>query len=380
MKTLAYTLTFLTPAFLGGAEQSGRWRTPPVKALLRQWWRVAYAADHGFKVDVDTMRREEGLLFGNAWLENEFRKSQVRIRLNRWDEGGLERDQWSADVSITHPEVKNREGKLVPVGSALYMGYGPLTYDNYRRATSLKANAAIQVEAEAKLSLAVPEEHAPRIQRALWLLDRYGTLGGRSRNGWGSFSLYPLPLGEGWGEGMTPPVRPWRDCLDRDWPHAVGKDDKGPLVWQTAKAYDDWKALMRELAIIKIGLRTQFVFPSVAPPHPQPLERHWLSYPITRHTTQAFDRNARLPNTLRFKVRRTSDSKLVGVIFHAPCKPPSDFRPVPTAIQRTWETVHQLLDELTMTSVRTYSMVTDASRRAQLKPNLDKVVLERISE
>jgi CRISPR-associated protein Cmr1 len=33
MKTLAYTLTFLTPAFLGGAEQSGRWRTPPVNNL-----------------------------------------------------------------------------------------------------------------------------------------------------------------------------------------------------------------------------------------------------------------------------------------------------------------------------------------------------------
>jgi hypothetical protein len=43
MKRLAYILTFLTPAFLGAAEQSGRWRTPPVKALLRQWWRVVWA-------------------------------------------------------------------------------------------------------------------------------------------------------------------------------------------------------------------------------------------------------------------------------------------------------------------------------------------------
>ncbi len=38
-----YTVRFLTPAFLGDAEQNGRWRTPPFKAQLRQWWRVAYA-------------------------------------------------------------------------------------------------------------------------------------------------------------------------------------------------------------------------------------------------------------------------------------------------------------------------------------------------
>ncbi len=33
MRTLAYTITFVTPAFLGNAEQAGRWRTPPVTYL-----------------------------------------------------------------------------------------------------------------------------------------------------------------------------------------------------------------------------------------------------------------------------------------------------------------------------------------------------------
>lgn len=71
MKKLEYTVRFTTPAFLGNAEQSGRWRTPPIKALLRQWWRVAYAADKNFTVRVDEMRHEEGLLFGHAWLEDD---------------------------------------------------------------------------------------------------------------------------------------------------------------------------------------------------------------------------------------------------------------------------------------------------------------------
>jgi CRISPR-associated protein Cmr1 len=181
MKTVQYTVTFQTPAFLGDAQQNGRWRTTPFKAQLRQWWRVAYAAKHGFRVSVADMRREEGLLFGNAWLENDFRKSLVRLRLDRWDEGKLEKASWSNDATVRHPEVKNRQGALIPIGSALYQGYGPLVFDNQRRTTALKANAAIQAGESATLSLAYPEESATLIEQALWLMHRYGAVGGRSR-------------------------------------------------------------------------------------------------------------------------------------------------------------------------------------------------------
>ncbi|MCX7673545.1 MAG: hypothetical protein N2Z63_08105, partial [Thiobacillaceae bacterium] len=94
MKTLEYTVRFNTPAFLGNAEQQGQWRTPPFKAQLRQWWRVAYAADHGFRITVADMRCEEGLLFGNAWLDKAFCKSLVQLRLDRWDTGKLSKKVW----------------------------------------------------------------------------------------------------------------------------------------------------------------------------------------------------------------------------------------------------------------------------------------------
>ncbi len=45
MQKLTYEVRFTTPAFLGNAEQKGQWRTPPFKALLRQWWRVAYGEE-----------------------------------------------------------------------------------------------------------------------------------------------------------------------------------------------------------------------------------------------------------------------------------------------------------------------------------------------
>lgn len=326
MRLFNYTIRFHTPAFLGNAEQSGQWRTPPFKAQLRQWWRAVYAAEKKFAVDVAKMRHEEGLLFGNAWLEDEFCKSRIRLRLDHWNTGKL--TAWQPCDRVKHPEVPQS------IGSDLYLGFGPII------GADLRANAAIQYGEFATLSLAVPDPYAPRIERALGLMDRYGTVGGRSRNGWGSFHL--MPQDQTPALNNEPIVRPWQEALALDWPHAIGKDGQ-PLIWQTA-LHADWKALMKTLAIVKIGLRTQFIFPNEQPDG-EIHDRHWLSYPVTRHKVAVWDKqNLRLPNSLRFKVRPTAEGKLVGVIFHVPCKPPAAFGHDPQTLEAVWKHVHAFLD------------------------------------
>lgn len=339
MKVLSYTLRFNTPAFLGNAEQNGQWRTPPFKAQLRQWWRVAYAATHGFPEDTSAMRHAEGELFGNAWLKDgdghngksDFSKSRVRIRLSTWDEGSL-RSWPDPDPMVDHPEVSSGR----PVGSQLYLGYGPLVF---KKGTALKANAAIQSGEAAILRMATPDQDAALVEAALRMMDRYGSVGGRSRNGWGSYSLESV-------EGTAPltgdiPQRQWHEALGLDWPHALGLDEQGALVWQTP-VHGDWVSLMKELAAIKIQLRRQFPFASGNTSRPE--ERHWLSYPVTHHEVHTW-KQARLPNSLRFKVRPLPEGGLVGVIFHVPCSPPRDFHPDRETLVRVWSRVHSHLDE-----------------------------------
>lgn len=330
MRKSQYTLQFCTPAFLGNAEQSGQWRTPPFKAQLRQWWRVAFAASRQFRINAEELRQEEGRLFGNAWLENSFSKSKVRIRLEHWSDGKLK--AWEGlDNTVIHREVPK------PVGAQLYMGFGPLVF---RSGTALKANAAIQSGETNTFSLAYPQDDASLLEDALVLMDRFGTVGGRSRNGWGSYSL--RPLSDSTSATAVIPVRPWCEALSLDWPHAIGTDAKGPLVWQTRPA-SDWKALMKTLATIKIGLRTHFGFNS-GKNAPRPEDRHWLSYPVTNHSVQSWGNNARLPNSLRFKVRPTANGELVGVIFHMPCLPPASFTPDQQIITAVWQKAHVFLD------------------------------------
>ncbi|MCX8097660.1 MAG: hypothetical protein N3F11_01370, partial [Casimicrobiaceae bacterium] len=47
---------------------------------------------------------------------------------------------------------------------------------------------------------------------------------------------------------------------------------------------------------------------------------------------------------LRFKVRKTNDGRLVGVIFHMPHLPPPAFSPNRAVIEDVWQRVHAFLD------------------------------------
>ena len=343
MQIRQFQIRFNTPAFLGDAVQSGRWRTPPFKAQLRQWWRVAYAAQQKFAVNFREMRDIEGHVFGHAWLEGDrdddnnkvaARKSLLRIRLSRWDEGHLK--SWQPASKVSHQEVGM-------VDSQLYMGYGPVVLPRGSREPALKANAAIQAEEKSQFALALPDDHAILLDQALQLMNLYGTVGGRSRNGWGSYSLQPVNVTE--TMAFMPPSQALEKCLGIDWPHALGADSLGMLIWQTMP-HKDWTGLMRTLAEVKISLRTQpaFTFPH-AQPDGQVHDRHWLSYPITRHDVNDWRRkNLRLPNQLRFKARPTADGQLVGVIFHMPHKPPAEFGSSLKTLERIWQQVHSHLD------------------------------------
>jgi CRISPR-associated protein Cmr1 len=341
MKKLEYTIRFNTPAFLGNADQDGQWRTPPFKALLRQWWRVAYAAEHPGNLSVDRMRKEEGQLFGVASdAGSGSRKSQVRLRLDRWGVG--RQKHWQSLGQVKHPN------KPFPIDSGLYLGYGPVSRPT--RGTTqplLKGNAAIQAGEEATLAIACPDASVPQLEKALALIDRFGTIGGRSRNGWGSFDLSHK---NGDSLAFDPPgqplLRPWTDALCEDWPHAIGSDQRGALVWRSTEATRDWKQVMHRLAVLKIGLRTQFLF-KTGKNTPKPEARHWLSYPVTNHDVAPWKtKNARLPNSLRFKVRADENGNLFAVIFHVPCLPPQDpFQPDRHAIEAVWAQVHAYLDD-----------------------------------
>ncbi len=362
MEPIRCTVRFVTPAFLGGADQSAQWRTPPFKALLRQWWRLVWVAQQAGEKGPDPvgLRRAEADLFGAAADERDSvgsKASRVRMRMD-WRRGNIVLpERWAVSTGkVNHHEVE-RAGKKVD--AALYLGYGPLDFDK-QKGNRLNRPSALPAGEARELTVRVPSDEVGPIKTALCLAHAFGGLGSRSRNGWGSLHFEQGGLtAEELDEFLDPEnrkardwlrafSRPWRDALKSDWCHALGRDDQGLLIWRT-EVMDRWEDVMRRLAEVKIAFRTKL---SAVAPHPFS-ERHILAYPVTNHGLPG-GKDKRLANQILFKVLPLKEGqngpRYVGVIVHLPHGVPAALWAAANRDQRhrlraveekAWSTVHR---------------------------------------
>ena len=365
MRELTYQVSFNTPAFLGNAEQQAQWRTPPFKALLRQWWRIVKAPSVGY--DHKRLLVAENYVFGSALDGKGSSRSKVQLRLSAWDEGAMSALQPMA--RHPHPEVKDRDRKPLDIGTAVYLGFGPVTLQGIRKAIAPAATPLT-------FKVRCPEtEVMSDIKKVMQLVAWFGTVGSRSRNAWGSVRLEGEGiLGiEGLCDSKLAELLSLRtisaalgDRLAGEWPHSMGLCADGrPAVWRVVSGqkvvdgktefvgFDKWEQVLERFAALKIGFRTQFSFNNQGGPHRDVMDRHVLAYPVTNHALANLP-NARLASQIRFKVMANKDGKFFGVIAHVPAAMPSYFfcdkerqqmNPPSIADQvKVWNQVHQFLN------------------------------------
>lgn len=355
----SYTVRFVTPAFLGNAEQQGQWRTPPFKALLRQWWRIVAAKNYDY--DHVKLREAEGWLFGNAWLEpingkSRFCKSRVSLRLDSWGMGGFSSNTWpdgSIDDVVTTRDGKGR------VRADVYMGYGPVMPPSKKEnRPCITIRNAINPTDSKELCLGFEHDLKDDISTTLQLIQWFGSLGSRSRNGWGSVVLEPakenklvlsvLPQLD--DIVLNQICRPWRQCIKEDWPHALGTEAGKPLIWVT-EPKPDWRAVMGCLANIKVEVRHS----AKTIQGPSGIGGiHLLGYPAGgKWEIRKLKKEARLASQLRFKVVRDIEDRLRGMVFHLPCRFPDKLSTdlegeqkawIEENEQKIWENIHRHLN------------------------------------
>lgn len=326
--TLDYTVRFLTPAFLGNAEQTAQWRTPPFKALLRQWWRVAYAQERQFNVDIAAMRREEGALFGNAWLSHreagrtvhDHSKSQIRLRLTTGE------DQRSLAWS------QGSQSGVSPLKTDISTGHA--WFGLVKRGKGLSDRSGIQAagsEAVRHLRLAVPEQCRRDVERACTLIHHFGQLGSRSRGGWGSLSMT--------SENAASSPRPdqldylnWRQCLQAEWPQAIAQSDDGrPWLWTSQRSFRDWPAAMAYVAAERRTVRTALKD---------------LQFRDLRFALGFAQGDKRAASPLRWRITEDPEGALRVRVFAMPhAQPALCGQPLsPTDLETAWAKVAEVLD------------------------------------
>ena len=313
-------------------------------------------------------------MFGHAWLtypkdskDSKEKKwaaqARLKMKIDLWNEGDLNQLRYSTGSKVKHPEVK------FPIDPLLYLGYGPIEYDNQTKGIRLKTPPAIKENSTAIWSLylrdSFEENVFDEIKNTLRLIHLFGTIGGRSRNGWGALVLESvngekffdlssiLDVKNGHSrKWLYNYAREWRIALKLDWCHAVGKDDEGLLFWRSKDDFPTWQEAMRHLAEVKIALRTQFHFRG-AGPHSNLCDRQILAYPVTKHSLKEWGSQGRLANQLFFKVHRVGE-RYVPIIVHLPHGIPEVLKERLSAKDKSglskreeevWLKVHKVLDE-----------------------------------
>lgn len=294
MQKNRFQLCLSSPAFLGNATQEPQWRTPPIKALLRQWWRVTWAAGHQFPVDFRTMRETEARLFGHAWLENDSiedgaghihavaaRKSSVRLRLEPSGQAG-----WP----------KGTQDGVHPLSTGLSTSYAWFGLVNTKNKTDRNAIKPIPSEGHQSLAIAAPDSAWPELVQALSLISAFGNIGSRSRGGWGSLHLPEAkPLTPAECRALS---RTLQQCLQTDWAMSLAHDAQGLCIWESARTYPSWDKAMALIATERRDTRKS------------------LGKEL-RHVLGAGG-NERMPNPLRWKIMPADNNTLRVRAFAMP--------------------------------------------------------------
>ncbi len=333
VEKLEFTVEFLSPTFLGGADQNAELRSPPFKNLLRQWWRVV----HG-DLDANTLRIQEGELFGTVLGNEKAVASTVRLSLLPSENFQI-KDSMPSIGKLEHPEVKNREGRLIPLDRLLYLGYGPVNLVNHQ----LAFRRFIAPGSRAVLRVYCPKKTSEDMMQSVSLLRHFGTIGGRSRNGYGSIDLD--------GQGLRPlgdvaaKARGFDQVMadtSKKYPAALTADSSGLLCWEYAPGGATWEKVFQTFSGIYMQVRTSFPFRQRNALEP----RHIMGYPAGRnHQVHAWGGSqGRMPSQLRLMVKRNDQGQVVGRILHLPHPVPKPWDSKVGREADLWKKVHVFLD------------------------------------
>ncbi len=345
-KEAKITFRFVTPAFVGGADGNAELRVPPFKYLFRFWWRVAVG---GPEYDHRALQKREGEIFGNAG-DKFASTARLRFRLEEWGKVPDNKQKWSRAFSETyHPEVSYK-GKH-EVATDLYLGYGPI---GSRGPTKTFINPGQTVVLTLNNDLIQPLDKSEfPLEKILKLIHWFGTMGSRSKNSWGSVEISSVKVdGNTWNlpllsEGNLKSLNVIRHidhALALEWPHAIGMDQKGVLVWKS-DSFDRFEDVVDFLAKTKIAFRTQFKFQKTQ--FRKLEDRHILAYPAGFHHNVIG--NKRLANQVIFKIRHADDGKYQAIAFHMPHRFPHELNEGGVIKfeqqQKVWDEVHKVLDK-----------------------------------
>lgn len=172
--TLEFEVEFITPTFLGGADGNAEIRTAPFKHGIRYWWRVLYGAKYDGKI-----KETEDLIFGSTE-----KASNIQIVFSKFP-------KFAFTEKISFPNGKivlvTHNGRTRKLNILDYLAYGK--YENVKGSGNVYQSTYIKPKTKINVVVSIKDVgHTEEIKNAIKTFIRYGGVGSRSRNGFGSMN------------------------------------------------------------------------------------------------------------------------------------------------------------------------------------------------
>jgi CRISPR-associated protein Cmr1 len=162
VKRLTFDLEFITPAFIGGANQQAELRPASFVGLLRWWWRALKG-----ECNIEKLREEEVKIFGG--IAKNLRKEEIKM----------------ASPVYLRVEGDVRKGNNLINQCRLNAGVGYL----YHFVTVKGKREFIEPDSRLRLTLIGKDEVLKHYIASLWALVFLGGVGARSRRGGGNLTV-----------------------------------------------------------------------------------------------------------------------------------------------------------------------------------------------
>jgi CRISPR-associated protein Cmr1 len=173
VKKLIFELEFITPTFIGGADQQAELRSASFVGLLRWWWRALKG-----ECDIEKLKKEEIEIFGGDGRKT----SPVYLRV----EGDVSKGRdLVAEYRLNWRFDRNRRALTGP-----HAGVGYLYYSM----TALNKREFIKAGSRLRLTLIGEDESLKHYTASLWALVFLGGVGSRSRRGGGNLAVIDYNL------------------------------------------------------------------------------------------------------------------------------------------------------------------------------------------
>ncbi|MDY0132203.1 MAG: type III-B CRISPR module RAMP protein Cmr1 [Desulforegulaceae bacterium] len=175
-KTSVFDVEFLTPAFAMGADgEHAELREQTLNGLLRFWWRAFFGSDN-----LDEMQEKESQIFGST-----SNKSDLKIFISdKSFQSQIANIPKGASISVTS------KGKSFSISIIEYLAYG--LYEYKKGSGNVFTKGHIKENGKFNLNLEFSKKYEKQILTSLFLLNKFGGIGSRSRNGFGSLNIKGL--------------------------------------------------------------------------------------------------------------------------------------------------------------------------------------------